>query len=303
MQIFSRRLVFALSVVGLTGLGADISRADAPVSVLVSADQTSSTITYRYTLINNSTESFNNVVIGSRFDATQNDTFPELGKLPIGWQSGSQGETGTSIVLDPTSTTQPSGWTASVYGQEETAFFYLDWRNSGGAAIQPGQTLSGFSVAVQKGRDPNLIRMPADFERKYLNGHFTVTLPSGTEVHGDIERLDVTPPSLSVSATPASLWPPNGKLVPITIKVTVSDDYDSSPEVRLESITANESISADEIGGAELGTDDRQFSLAAKRAGSSNNGRVYTITYSATDASGNMSTATTTVVVPHDQGK
>jgi hypothetical protein len=43
--------------------------------------------------------------------------------------------------------------------------------------------------------------------------------------------------------------------------------------------------------------------LAAKRDGANEAGRIYTITYSALDASGNKSTATATVTVPHDQGK
>jgi hypothetical protein len=41
----------------------------------------------------------------------------------------------------------------------------------------------------------------------------------------------------------------------------------------------------------------------ATRLGTSIAGRIYTITYSATDGTGNKSTATTTVSVPHDQGK
>ena len=52
-----------------------------------------------------------------------------------------------------------------------------------------------------------------------------------------------------------------------------------------------------------LGTDDRQFQLRAKRAGTKPAGRIYTITYSATDGSGNKATASATVTVPHDQGK
>jgi hypothetical protein len=43
--------------------------------------------------------------------------------------------------------------------------------------------------------------------------------------------------------------------------------------------------------------------LAAKRAGNNPAGRIYTVTYSATDASGNKATASATVIVPHDQGK
>ncbi|MFZ5523588.1 MAG: hypothetical protein ACOY9D_05835 [Pseudomonadota bacterium] len=54
---------------------------------------------------------------------------------------------------------------------------------------------------------------------------------------------------------------------------------------------------------APLGTDDRDFYLAAKRAGTNQAGRIYIVTYSAIDGSGNKATASATVAVPHDQQK
>lgn len=81
------------------------------------------------------------------------------------------------------------------------------------------------------------------------------------------------------------------------------DDYDTAPEVNLVSITANEPLAGTDVSGAQLDTDDRQFSLAAKRAGTNKTSRIYTITYSATDTSGNRATASANVTVPHDQGK
>jgi hypothetical protein len=53
------------------------------------------------------------------------------------------------------------------------------------------------------------------------------------------------------------------------------------------------------VAGAAPGTADFDFSLAAARQGSGI-GRTYRITYDATDAAGNRSEASTTVVVPHD---
>ncbi len=87
------------------------------------------------------------------------------------------------------------------------------------------------------------------------------------------------------------------------VTVNVSDDADPNPAVKLVSITCNDACNpAGDIQGAPLGTDDREFDLRAERTGGVS-GRIYTITYSATDASGNTSTATTAVVVPHDLGK
>lgn len=94
-----------------------------------------------------------------------------------------------------------------------------------------------------------------------------------------------------------------GKLVPIVATITVKDDYDPAPEIKLESITANEPLESEDIKDAQIGTDDRQFKLKAEREGKNKAGRIYTVTYSATDGSGNKATATATVVVPHDERK
>jgi hypothetical protein len=114
-------------------------------------------------------------------------------------------------------------------------------------------------------------------------------------------RTDTTPPHLSVSAQPASLWPPNGNLVPVAIALSVSDDQDPNPAVSLVSITCDDACNpGEDIVDASTGTDDRHFQLRARRRGAAQ-GRTYTIKYRARDAGGNLASATTTVVVPHDQ--
>jgi hypothetical protein len=55
-----------------------------------------------------------------------------------------------------------------------------------------------------------------------------------------------------------------------------------------------------DIQGTAFGTDDREFLLRAERSGTGS-GRIYTITYEAEDASGNITTGTTTVSVPKSQ--
>lgn len=124
-----------------------------------------------------------------------------------------------------------------------------------------------------------------------------------TSIEIPFNKVDVTPPTISVALSPATLWPPNDKLVSVTAAITVKDNYDPAPEIKLESITASETLASNDIQGVQFGTDDRQFNLVAKRTGSNQTGRIYTVTYSATDASGNKATASATVTVPHDQGK
>jgi hypothetical protein len=118
-----------------------------------------------------------------------------------------------------------------------------------------------------------------------------------------LRQIDATPPELYAEASPKRLWPPNHKLVQVLTTVSVTDAEDPNPTVKLPSITCEDDCKpAEDIVGADLGTDDREFELRAERRGSAR-GRTYTITYSATDATGNESRAVATVVVPHDQGK
>ncbi len=278
--------------------------AEPSIRVLVHGEHQGPNVVYHYTVINNGSRPFNNITIGSEYDAEKKRTWPELGKLPLGWRYGREGELGPQILLNEASTTQPSGWRARVFGAQDIDYFYLRWFvpfESSSRGIEPGQTVSGFSVTVPRGEDPELPFMSSASQKAYLNGHFTIGFTPGPDFHGSIERRDTTPPTLNLSVVPSSLWPPNGKLMPVNVTMSVKDDYDPAPEVKLESITANEPLGEGDIAEAALGSDDRQFKLAAKRGGGNKEGRVYTITYSATDGSGNKATATATVLVPHDQ--
>ena len=119
---------------------------------------------------------------------------------------------------------------------------------------------------------------------------------------------DTTPPVLTVSVSPATLWPPNHKLVRVELEVEVGDVCDAMPALRLVSITSNEPANGTGDGNtepdwsdADFGTDDRTFFLRAERQGGGD-GRVYTITYEAEDGSGNVTVAETEVMVGHDRG-
>lgn len=123
-------------------------------------------------------------------------------------------------------------------------------------------------------------------------------------------QVDVTPPDISVTVSPDMLWPPNHKMADIVATVMVSDNCDPAPTVVLTSVTSDEPDDAkgsgdgktvNDIQGAETGAEDYEFQLRAERAGKGD-GRIYTVTYTATDESGNSASASATVVVPHDMG-
>ena len=91
-------------------------------------------------------------------------------------------------------------------------------------------------------------------------------------------------------------------MVAITLSADVVD-AGGDTTVRIVDVTSNEPDSGtgkgDRAGDIAI-TGDLSLSLRAERAGKGA-GRVYTITVEVTDASGNVSQATTTVTVPHDQ--
>jgi PKD repeat protein len=115
--------------------------------------------------------------------------------------------------------------------------------------------------------------------------------------------IDTTPPEIMVVAVPRALWPPNHKYVTVRINVTVFDICDPSPNITFVSVTCSEPDNG--LGDGSTANDiviidDFTFMLRAERSGKGS-GRTYTITYTATDASGNGSIASVTIEVPHNQ--
>ena len=121
----------------------------------------------------------------------------------------------------------------------------------------------------------------------------------------DITIQDTTSPEIEVSVDPDLLWPPNHRMVGITVTVTVSDICDENASFVLSSITSSEPDDAagqgeEDIQEADFGNPDTEFLLRAERDGYGT-GRFYAIVYSANDASGNSATSSDTVWVPHDR--
>jgi len=107
-------------------------------------------------------------------------------------------------------------------------------------------------------------------------------------------------PTISgVSATPNTLWPPNHKMRRVTIGYTATDACSCSLRV-----ASNEPVNSIGDGNTQpdwVVLDSHHVQLRAERQGPGS-GRVYTITITCTDGR-NTTTATTTVRVPHDQGR
>lgn len=183
------------------------------------------------------------------------------------------GITATSVTLDGSASYDPDG----------DALSYL-WTWPGGSAT---------------GVNP-VISVP------YGTTTVTLTVDDGKgETSTDsinITVADTTPPSINLSATPNLLWPPNHKYVNVTPLVSVSDACTEKTKVVLISVTSNEPDNG--LGDGDTANDivinpDGSILLRAERSGTGS-GRLYTITYRATDIAGNETIASTAVSVPHD---
>jgi hypothetical protein len=116
--------------------------------------------------------------------------------------------------------------------------------------------------------------------------------------------VDTTGPGITeASASPDSLWPPNHKMVPITVAYSTADNCSSTVTSSL-SVSSNEPVNGQGDGNTSTDwqvVDNHHVLVRAERSGGGN-GRVYTISIDAVDAVGNHTIKTVTVTVAHDQG-
>jgi hypothetical protein len=117
---------------------------------------------------------------------------------------------------------------------------------------------------------------------------------------------DTTPPVITVSATPKVLWPPNGKMVPVTVSGTITDTGSGVNVNSAAYVVKDEYGEVQPKGAITLGPGGNySFTvlLQASRLGTDLDGRRYTVTVRAKDNAGNGGSKTSVVIVPHDQGE
>lgn len=116
-----------------------------------------------------------------------------------------------------------------------------------------------------------------------------------TSVDVPFTKLDTTPPVLTVTLNPAPISAAQrGQMIPVTATITVKDDYDPAPEIKLVSIQTQGGFKPSDAPGALIGADSRSFQLNSTPY-SPTVPRAYVLVFSATDASGNE----TRVSVPY----
>ena len=114
-----------------------------------------------------------------------------------------------------------------------------------------------------------------------------------------ITVADTTPPVIaSVTPDANSLWPPNRKMVPVALAVSVTDAIDPAPSCSITGVSSNEAVGET--------APDWQFSansLTTELRAERDSNRTYTITVTCTDGSGNSSSRSAEVRVAQNLRK
>jgi hypothetical protein len=118
-----------------------------------------------------------------------------------------------------------------------------------------------------------------------------------------INITDMAPPLITLSPTPNSLWPPNGKMVQVTVSGTITDKVSGVNTSSAVYEVRDEYGIVLPRGAITLGSGGAysfNVGLQASRLGTDLNGRRYTVRVIAKDNAGNRASKTGVVIVPHD---
>lgn len=180
--------------------------------------------------------------------------------------------------------------------------------NSGIITFQPGVSPQTLQIPVTINGDTLLeddetifVRVSAssqtpNFDVGILDGDATVTI-----IDDDgILPLDCAP----ATGVPATIWPPNHKLVDIDIAGVVGNDG-QDPVIVVNSVFQDESVEGLGDGNTHPDAFISAFGSVRVRAERSGleDGRIYEISFTATGDDGASCSGTVTVGVPHDKGQ
>jgi len=205
--------------------------------------------------------------------------FESMNKPPVAEAGEDQvvectGQDGAQVTLDGSGSTDPEG---------DALAYTWTW---------PGGSATGVVATVALPLGSHCVTL-------------TVRDPSGHIDRDEvtIQVVDTTPPELTVELFPNSLWPPNHKMADIEAEVHAEDLCGEVASLTLVSVVSSEPDNGrgdgntdGDIAGVEVDTLDTTFQLRSERQGM-NRRRIYTVTYQATDDSGNRGEVSKEVVV------
>ncbi|HYC88735.1 MAG TPA: HYR domain-containing protein [Thermoanaerobaculia bacterium] len=174
------------------------------------------------------------------------------------------------------------------------------------ATGEDGATVTYYATASDADRIPIDITCTPESGSLFPIGTTTVNC-SATDRHDQTvtgsfkvivteRQEDTTPPViLSIAATPNRLWPVNRRMVHVVVDVDAVDEGGGIVRARITSVAVSEAVSDTDW----RIVDDLTVALRAARNGQEQP-RTYTIVVEVSDSSGNISTGTVAVTVPHD---
>jgi hypothetical protein len=179
--------------------------------------------------------------------------------------------------------------------------------------LEEGTLLASGSVRTEKGGNP--VRLTTTISNLTLGVH-TVKLQVSDGINPPVSDsitvtiTDTTPPRLSPVPNQTHLWPPDHRMVRVLIQTNVSDN--SGLPVMLSALVASNEPETG-LGEWDIGPDWNvvaidpvqgtiALDLRSERS-ERGSGRKYTVAITATDQAGNVATANTEILVPHDHVK
>ena len=172
-----------------------------------------------------------------------------------------------------------------------------------------GATVLGSSVIqTPKGGAP--VYLPEYATTSLGLGDHAVTLLVSDGINAPVAKTEIVTmndtiaPTVAPVASQTIIWPPNNKMVPITIHANAADNS-GLPVYLAATVSCDESQAGTSFWTTPVvnqKTGIISLYLQAARFGNGN-GRTYTVTIEATDEAGNTSIGCVTIVVPHDRGK
>jgi len=247
---------------------ADRAYADDAIRIRVHAEHAAGRVVYHYQVENRGRADLRQVILGCDCRPAEHVMTPFLATVPIGAQYGDSDYVDGDPTLPVEYIRTPPGWQVYAHRPPGADRYWLEWHAVGARGLAPGQVAKGFSIALPRA------------DRAFLIGRYTVPERNGV---GTLEPLDATPPRLALRLDEVAPLSP-GETVRVRVVATVEDDYDPAPRLAFESFIPEEATPAAAIRWSKNGAPPRTPS--------------YTVTYSATDASGNAARASIKVRIP-----
>lgn len=251
--------VLALCCATLLGSAiAPVNAQEYPATIAAYAEHQGGNVIYHYEIRNNGPVEIRRFYIGCECRDGL-ESVAQLQALPTDAHADRADDLYTWYQLTRGQTEQPAGWRVRIARPQGTSGHWVEWY---APAARPGAGIpSGRSLAGFRLVVPG----PDD---AYLSGRFTVQPEGRPSGSGSLALLDTTPPTLTLETRTATEQ--SGATALVRVVATAKDDRDREPRIVVEAVNRAE------------GTDDR----------------AYVVVYSATDASGNRSMASTQVRLP-----